>query len=247
MSNSKTLYRYYSIFALAIFLCIPPFAVADVVTDWNLIAASLAVPARAPAPTSILDLATVHVAMHDAIQAYQGRFESYGATVANPSGSPVAAAATAAHDVLVAHFPAQQATLDAVLTSYLTGLGLANDAGVAVGHQVAAAILALRANDGSFPSNPEIFTGGTDPGEWRPTPPAFLPMASPWLGAVTRFTLKDTEQLRASPPPPSLDSGQYTLEYNEVKALGSSTSTERTPAQTDLALFYAPPENFLAL
>jgi hypothetical protein len=131
MFNSKTLYVSHPIFALAIFLSFPSFAVADVVTDWNLIAANLAIPTRAPAPTSVLDLATVHIAMYDAIQAYEGRFEPYGATVENPSGSPVAAAAAAAHDVLVAHFAAQQATLDTVLTNYLTGLGLANDAGCA--------------------------------------------------------------------------------------------------------------------
>ena len=62
---------------------------------------------------------------------------------------------------------------------------------------------------------------------------------------MTRFTLKDTRQLEAGPPPPSLNSGQYRLEYNEVKSLGSLISTERTPAQTALALFYS--DNFLAL
>ncbi|HWC16416.1 MAG TPA: hypothetical protein VG498_05355, partial [Terriglobales bacterium] len=122
MSHAKNLSQRYSILTLVTLLCLPSFALADVVTDWNEIAATLAVPARAPAPTSVLDLATVHVAMHDAIQAYEGRFESYAATVANPSGSKVAAAATAAHDVLVNHFPAQQVFLDTKLSNYLNGL-----------------------------------------------------------------------------------------------------------------------------
>ena len=106
------------------------------------------------------------------------------------------------------------------------------------------ALAAMRASDGSFPANPETLTGGTGAGEWRPTPPAFAPMATPWLGAVTPFTLKDPTRFRM-PPPPSLSSGRYVRDYNEVKTLGSINSTARTQAQTDLALFYS--DNFLAL
>ncbi len=69
-------------------------------------------------------------------------------------------------------------------------------------------------------------------------------MAAPWLGAVTPFTLKDPTRFRM-PPPPSLSSGRYVRDYNEVKALGSINSTARTQAQTDLAFFYS--DNFLAL
>jgi hypothetical protein len=215
---------------------------ADVVADWNVIATQTAVPVR-PGPSAILDMAIVHAAMHDAIQAFEGRFESYGTPIPNASGSPVAAAARAAHDVLVARFPSQSGTLNTLLDDYLKPLGLQGDAGLDIGQQAAANILNLRAGDGSFPSNPEDFTGGTGPGEWRPTPPAFASMATPWLGTVTPFTLKDATQLRASPPPPSLDSGKYVHDYDEVKALGSVNSTARTQAQTDLSLFYS--DNFL--
>lgn len=192
-------------------------ACADVVSDWNAIASQTAIPVR-PGPTAILDMAMVHVAMHDAIQAFQGRFEPYGSPISNASGSPVAAAARAAHDVLVARFPSQSATLDTLLDNYLNALGLQGDAGLTVGQQAAANILNLRAGDGSFPANPEVFTGGTGIGEWRPTPPAFAPMASPWLGTVTPFTLKDPTRFRM-PPPPSVSSGRYVRDYNEVKAL----------------------------
>jgi hypothetical protein len=96
----------------------------------------------------------------------------------------------------------------------------------------------------AFRQIPEVFTGGTAPGEWRPTPPALAPMAVPWLGAVTPFTLKEITQFR-SPGPPSLDSGKYVRDYNETKVLGSTNSTTRTQAQTDLALFYS--DNFLTL
>src|SRR5262249_11744275 len=74
---------------------------------------------------------------------------------------------------------------------------------------------------------------------------ASAPMLVPWLGAVVPFTLKDSTQLRASPPPPHLLSGEYARYYNEVKALGSASSTTRTPEQTALALFYS--DNFIVL
>jgi hypothetical protein len=217
---------------------------ADVVTDWNNMAVQTAVPLR-PGPSSILDLAMVHAAMHDAIQAYEGRYEPYAVAIPNASGSAVAAAASAAHDVLVARFPAQAAAFDALLNHHLSGRGLLDDPGVGVGQVAASAILNLRVGDGSFPPNPEILTGSTKAGEWRPTLPAFAPMVSPWLGDVRPFTLDSSSQLRGTEPPPQLASARYTEEYNEVKALGRVDSTSRTPEQTALAVFYS--DNFLTL
>jgi hypothetical protein len=223
---------------------------ADVVVDWNAIAAQTIsavplIPPR-PGPSVILDFAMIHAAMHDAIQATDKRFESYAISIEGASGSPIAAAATAAHDVLAARFPPQAAALHILLDNYLGGLGLTGDAGMVSGHQAAAAILNLRNGDGSFPATSEVFVGGTGPGQWRPTPPAFAPMAAPWLGAVAPFTLKASDQLSASPPPPHLGSGEYAKDYEEVKALGrAGSSSARTPAQTDLALFYS--DNFITL
>jgi hypothetical protein len=81
-----------------------------------------------------------------------------------------------------------------------------------VGQQAAAAIIAARSGDGSFPDplhpNLPTFTGGTNPGEWRPTLPAFVSMAAPWLGDVTPFALKDSSQLRPAPAPSALTSGE---------------------------------------
>jgi hypothetical protein len=70
-------------------------------------------------------------------------------------------------------------------------------------------------------------------------------MTTPWLGSVTPFTLKDSTQFRASPPPPHLTSGEYARDYNEVKALGRATGSARTQEQTDLAVFYS--DNFVLL
>jgi hypothetical protein len=210
---------------------------ADVVTDWNVITAQ-EIGTR-PGPSGLLDLAMVHVAMHDAIQAFEGRFEAYAITIPNAAGSPVAAAAAAAHAVLVARFPADQASLDTAFTNYLTAQGLLGDPGVAIGEQAAAAIVAARANDGSFPANPEQFFGGTGPGEWRSELPTPAPMVTSWLAAVVPFTLKDSAQFRASPPPPHLNSGEYAKAYNEVKALGALDNSARMPEQTDIAYFFS--------
>src|SRR6185295_7040959 len=115
----------------------------------------------------------------------------------------------------------QASSLDTTYQDYLVNHGIANnDPGIAVGAQAAAAIIALRACDGSFPNPaPPPFVGGTDPGVWRPTPPGNLPMLAPWLGNVTPFTLTRPSQFRGDPPP-ALISKEYARDYNEVKSVG---------------------------
>jgi hypothetical protein len=218
---------------------------ADVVTDWNLTAQQVsgAGAATRPTPSGSLDFAMVHIAIHDAIQAFQQRFESYNSPIIGATGSPIAAAAKAARDVLVNRFPAQAASIETTYQNYLTSKGLLpTNPGVAIGAQAAANIIAARANDGSFPQNPEIFTGGTGPGEWRPTPPAFAPMSAPWFGNVVPFGQRDTPGQLPEPPPPHLESGAYAKDYNEVKALGALVGSSRTTEQTRLAYFYS--DNF---
>ena len=218
---------------------------ADVVTDWNTITQTVvgAGAATRPTPSGILDFAMVHIAIHDAIQAFQHRFESYNAAITGASGSPVAAAAKAARDVLVNRFPAQTASIDTTYQNYLKANGLLpTNPGVTVGEHAAANIISARASDGSFPPSPETFTGGTAPGEWRPTAPAFAPMSAPWFGDVVPFALKDSAGLLPEPPPPHLRSGAYANAYAEVKALGARFNSARTPEQTDLAFFYS--DNF---
>jgi hypothetical protein len=186
----------------------------------------------------------VQAAVYDAVQAIDRRFKPYYVEIPGASGSPVVATAKAAHDVLVSRFPWQAA--DMTYHQYLANHFLdENDDGVAVGAIAAAGIIALRANDGSFPNPPPPdFFGGTEPGEWRPTPPGFAPMLVPWLGSVTPFTIKSSSQFRPKPPP-ALTSHEYTRDYNEVKALGALNSSSRTFEQTDLAQFWA--ANYLVI
>src|SRR4029077_12697326 len=123
---------------------------ADAVLDWNAIAVntvSTASPPR-PGPVGFLDMAVVQAAVYDAVQAIDGKFKPYHVQIPGASGSPEAAAAKAAHDVLVQIFPAQSASLDTAYRDYLASKGLAEDnPGVTVGQKAAAGILALRAND----------------------------------------------------------------------------------------------------
>ena len=161
-------------------------ACGDAVNDWNAIA-NTAVAAGRPGPSGVLDLALVQAAVHDAVQALDRRYEPYFAEVKGAKGRKSAAVAAATHDVLLGFYPADlfptvAAPVETAYLEYIANNGLEGDPGLAVGQQVAAAIVPLRrvAPDG-FPD----FTGGTNPGEWRPTPPLFLPMAVPWV-AETR-------------------------------------------------------------
>ena len=224
---------------VVILLAIPASASADAVSDWNAIAVQATITGARPGPTGVLDIAMAQAAIYDAVQAIEKRYKPYYVEIKGASGSPVAAAAKAAHDVLVNRFPAQASSLDIAYQQYLFDRGLSEtDPGVAVGATAAAGIIALRACDGSFPSPaPPPFMGGTEPGVWRPTPPANAPMLAPWLGNVTPFTLTRPSQFRAEPPP-ALTSRQYAREYDEVKSLGALNSGDRTPQQTDLAQFW---------
>jgi hypothetical protein len=226
---------------------------ADAVTDWNVIAVqalATAAPPR-PGPVRFLDLAIVQAAVHDAVQAIDRRFKPYHTTIPGATGSPAAAADSAAHDILVNIVPGQAASLDTTYHEYLAPHGLADNPGVDTGKLAAAGVLALRANDGLIPNPlPPPFLGGNAPGEWRPTPslqppppPCAAPMATPWLGAVPPFTLKSGDQFRAQAPPP-LNSPQYAEDYHEVKALGTRVTSARTPEQTQPAHFYAG-DNFI--
>lgn len=230
------LWNWRSIAILTIMLAAPASVSADVVADWNAIAVQATITGSRPNPTGVIDIAMVHASIFDAVQAIERRYESYYVEIPGATGSPVAAAAKAARDVLVSRFPAQTASLDLTYQQYLASHGLSeNDPGIAVGARAAAGIIALRSCDGSFPNPAQpAFFGGTGLGVWRST----QPMVAPWLGNVTPFTLTKPSQFRAAPPP-DLTSRQYARDYNEVKAVGALNNSSRTPEQTDVAHFYA--------
>jgi hypothetical protein len=222
---------------------------ADAVTDWNAITMDAVTIAR-PGPQGMLDVALVHIAVHDAVQAIEKRYEAYHFEMAHAKGSRSAAAAAAAHGVLTAIYPTQASTLDATYATYLADHGLSGDQGLEVGQKAAASIAPLRR---ATPNPlPPPFVGANEIGVWRPTesfigtppaPPSGAPMVTPWLADMDPFTLTSPRRFRA-PPPPALTSLRYWRDYEEVKAMGVREGSARTAAQTDLAHFYN--DNFFA-
>ncbi len=247
-------------------------AMADGVTHWSNVAQA-AIPTGRPGPIGVVDSALIQGAVYDAVQSIKRDFKAYHFRVRGADGSADAAAAAAAHGVLVGLYPSKAATvepcalggcLDKALADYLTANGLIGDPGIAVGEEVAAEYLLITR---PAPSSPEVFNGcddeadGCQAGEWRPTenhigspPPAKMSMFAPWARNLETFTIIDGTQFRA-PGPPRLTSGEYRRNYNEVKALGSLADhpcvdcgqfegVNRTDAQTAHAYFFS--ENFLA-
>jgi hypothetical protein len=214
---------------------------ADAVTYWNDVAVT-AVTVGRPGGQGFVDMALVHAAMHDAVQAIQRRFQPYKANVQG-AGSADAAAGSAAYGVLAGIYPMQRGLLDMKYKEFVAADGLTGNPGLRVGEQVAAALLKEHRPIVTMPD----FRGGTGVGQWRPTPsligtapvPApFSPMAFVHLAQAKPYTLNSPSQFRPAAPPP-LTSAEYLRDYNEVKALGSRRSTTRTQAQTDLAYFWA--------
>jgi hypothetical protein len=236
----------FALTALAAVLAPRAASAADPIAAWNQISEQAVRTAGHPPPVAALDFAIVHLAIYDAVESIDRGFEPYYKRVRRASGSPVAAAAKAGHDTLVGLFPTQSAALDADYEAFLATNGIDSlDPGTAVGAQAAANMLALRSNDGRFPPSPPPFLGSTAIGQWRPTPsllpgtpPALSPGLTPWVATVRPFTMQSDSQFRVDPPP-ELTSDRYADDYNEVKSIGSLTSTTRTAEQTEIGYFWA--------
>jgi len=190
----------------------------------------------------------VHAAMFDAADAIEGGYQPYAIALTAPwETSPEAAIATAAHHVLIGLQPAlglttaQQAVLDEHYATYMAAIpeGTAKSNGTEIGERVAAAMLALRANDGRD-ANPQLgqppfIPPPPGPGIWQPNP------AGPVLGlrlvGIKPLALTKASQVRPDGPNP-LTSAEYTEDFDQVKELGRSDSAARTLEQTTEALFW---------
>ena len=212
---------------------------ADVVTDWNNAALDAIRSNNTAPPIASRSLAILHVSIYDAVNGIARTHERYLVpSVAPASASRQAAASAAAHKALVHLFPANASSFDALNAAILAGIpdGPHKRAGIIWGEFVATVIQFARANDGS---NAVVQPpGGSGPGVWIPTPPAFLPYLLPQWGFVVPFGMRNSSQFRP-PGPPSLDSQQYAADYEEVKQLGENVGSTRTDDQTEIALFWA--------
>jgi hypothetical protein len=206
----------------------------EVVVQWNQLLQDT-IPATAGV-FSPRYYAMLHIAMFDAVNSIEGDFTRYRTRVfASQGASSSAAAAQAAHDILVALIPASQAAYDTALAANLAGIPPGPAAqGVAVGKSVAEKILAWRANDGSAAAPPP-FVLPTIPGLWQPTG---APAAATQLPGMTPFGLLTATQF-LPPRHPELTSNEYATAFEEVKTVGSATSATRTPDKTQLARLFA--------
>ena len=220
-------------------------ATADAVLDWNAIAVNTAVANKQNPFAQARYGAIVQLAVFEAVNSITHEYQPYlGTITAQPDACPDAAAIEAAYQVLLYYFPASQSTLYA---AYLNSMGAIPDGpaktdGMAAGDAAAAAMIALRQNDGSAP--PLFFPPGPAvPGDWQATISCPIEngiaegIAYQWPN-VTPFGISSASDFLLSPPP-ALTSQKYAKAYNEVMAVGSLNSTLRPQDRTNVALFYA--------
>jgi hypothetical protein len=231
--------------------CLPS---ADLVFQWNDMLLDVQRLRGQGNPPAARALAILDAAIYDSVNAVDPTHAVYHVDARAFPGASTAsadvAAAQAAHDVAFGLYPPTSGQPDPFKLPLDTQLdevpdGQAKTDGIALGRYVAGQMLAWRANDGSSAVVP--YTPGTDPGDWRPTPrpgptpgtelPG-LPAATPQWPYVTPFALTRGDQFRPGPPP-ALTSAAYTQAFQEVKSLGSISSTTRTPEQTEIAFFWA--------
>jgi hypothetical protein len=230
--------------ALTAILGAPAVAQADVIKDWNAIAAAEGGLLRPTAHGQTRGVAMVEGAVYDAVNAIDRGYQPYLVDLdevgAQPWVSQDAAAATAAYRVLKAITPTtRHAALDTAYTNTLAGIpdGPIEQGGIAAGEAAAAAMIDFRKDDGFMGAfSPTI---GTDAGNWRPIGWPAAPVFDPdgWVSKEKPFLIEEASNYR-SKGPNALTSKAYTREFNEVKELGALNSTTRTADQTAAAVFW---------
>jgi hypothetical protein len=235
---------------VALWVCSPIAARADVVLHWNEIAVSTLVSQGQNPFAQARFMAITQLAVFEAVNAIKHDYKPYLGTVVAPAGASAdAAAATAAYKVLKYYLPAAASDLDSAYAASLALIpdGPAKNGGKATGEAAAAQMIALRVGDGSSPAQ-SYLPESTDPGVWQLTPscPPTGGVFFQWQN-ITPFGVPSTPGSQAwiaqfePGPPPALTSRRYTRDYNEVKRVGdvSSDLTERPQDRTDVARFYA--------
>ncbi|HEY6988312.1 MAG TPA: vanadium-dependent haloperoxidase [Bryobacteraceae bacterium] len=218
----------------------------DEVTDWNKTLFQAALAAKT-SPVAITRTAAIfESSVFDAVNGIDRRFTPIHVQKAGPRRAcKRAAAIQAAYASLIRLYPDQKSTFDQKRAESLECLrghrhrdAFAIVAGLEWGQKVADEIWNWRSTDGSSPAPPP-FEGGPAIGVWRPTPPAFLPGALPQFATMETWVIQSHSQFRPVQGPPSLDSAQYARDFNEVKEMGSISSSTRSADETLAAQFWA--------
>jgi hypothetical protein len=194
----------------------------DIIRTWNEVALNTARVKNASDAHAARLYAMVHVAMYDAVNGIyskRGFIDRKHALVpptgAPAFGNPIAAAAAAAHAVLMGVYPDQGAVYDAQLAADLAALQYPSLVllGRLWGANVGSDVLAARANDGSSPN--EVQPAGAGPGQFR----------AAWSGVQFRnlapFAIADSSVYTGAGPP-ALDSLDYAAALAEVQLTGNA-------------------------
>src|SRR5690242_20090819 len=207
---------------------------ADVIADWNEKAVAFVTARTMLPPQAERVMATVHVAMFDAVNSIERRYLPYRLQLpASKEASKEAAAAAAAATALAALHPNTAEEMKAVLADYLAAIpaGAGKDEGIKLGQEVAAKIAAERAKDGA--DAPDSYRPKTTPGVYVPTP---ITASSMWPN-VTPFAMTSPAQFRPEPPI-ALNSEEWAKDFNEIKDLGGKASTARAARQSEDGRFW---------
>jgi hypothetical protein len=227
----------------ALFLAAPLGRVlaGNAVIDWNLQALDATRLARNPPPHSALYLATFHIAIFDAVNGIDHRYNGWLVNDPAPAGANAdAAVASASITVLNSLWTwTNPRTLKVAYDKALAAIpdGQAKTDGVAWGKKVAEAVLAKRADSGYNKPIPGKYSS-TEPGKWRETPSAFRPPTLPFWGKVTPFVITSQSQFRA-PPPYTIGSKEYADEIAYVNRVGARDGADRTEYQTLTTPFWS--------
>jgi hypothetical protein len=215
-----------------------PAATNDVVVGWNNLAVTIAEQHdHFYSYIGVRALTMMHVAMHDALNAISLKYIPYALNEKKPDADAVAACSQAAYEVLSAIYPKRTDTIQKELQKWLGAVPESNDkkSGIELGKQSAEAILKLRTGDGHEANAP--YTPRNVVGAYEYTP-GFDWVWNPDLKRNKAFVLQSPDQFRVAPPP-ALNSDEYTIDYIEVKALGSLGSAARTQDQTNYGHWWA--------
>ena len=182
--------------------------------------------------------AMVHLAIHDALNAIENKYERYAFTGKDRKADAVVATSYAAYTVLLNQLPARKNFLDSSLAYHLNGIDMedAQLRGIELGKGAAQAVLNKRLNDGADADPIGVVVPSVEPGVYQVVPPFNFVFAPTWVN-MKLFSLQSKDQFRPAPHP-ALNSAAYAAAFNEVKATGRLQSDERSDDQSAYTTFW---------
>ena len=215
-------------------------ASVDEVARWNQVATDATIAAKTNPLAESRIFAIMHVAIHDAVNAVEPRYEPYRLKASRGPGRRLSRGSDRGRRARYTCRFAPGLESESLTRLWRKRCAAVTDesrkaAGLKIGRTAATAILTARQNDGE--NRTVDYTPGTKPGDYCPTAPDFKPAALVQWGSVTPFVLKSADQFRC-PEPPAVNSPRALADLEEVKAIGGSKSVTRTPEQSEIGRYW---------